>query len=203
MKLAVGLPSGMLERIPRVQRLALLIAVILVGSILGGILVVYTPWQQRRQELENQYSEELQRANILSTIKGQEEQLVQKEKTFLLEKGETPALTSEVTRLAAITGVAIESVIPQNEVKIGSYIKLQIRVIATASFPDLIKLTYAIEKHQPFLKIDQLEVGDLSRIQGDDIYRRGANTLLADAGFSNKQKIKFLISAFAPERPSR
>ncbi len=203
MKLATGLPSGMLERIPRVQRLALLIAIILVGSILGGILVIYTPWQQRRQALENQYSEEIQRANILSTIKGQEEQLAQKEKTFLLAKGETPALTSEVTRLAAITGVAIESVIPQNEVKIGSYIKFQIRVIATASFLDLIKLTYAIEKHQPFLKIDQLEVGDLSKIRGDDIYRRGADTQLADAKFSNKQTIRFLISAFAPERTGR
>ena len=194
--------GGMLERIPRVQRVMLLVFLVLVGTVLVGVSMIYTPWQQKRAEMERLYGEELQRANIISTIKNQEEQLANREKFFLLESGETSVLTSEITRIASKTGVAIESVVPQNDARIGSYTKLQIRVVGAAVFSDLLRFIYALEKHEPVLKIDQLEIGDVPHLQSDEVYRRPDASQASTTRSTDRQKVKLLISAFTPERRS-
>ena len=117
-----GLPSSsanILDRVPKVQRMLILGTLVLIGTGLIGVSLIYTPWQQRRLELAKQLDEEQQRANVILAMKGHEEQLAEKEKSFLLEPGETPVLTSAITRLASKTGVAVESVVPQNELRIG------------------------------------------------------------------------------------
>jgi Tfp pilus assembly protein PilO len=195
-----GVPTGMLERIPRVQRMLLLVAIVLVATIMIGMSVIYTPWQQRRMTLMQQYSDEVQRASVIAAIKSQEEQLAAREKSFLLESGETPALTSEVTRIASRMGVAIESVIPQTEMRIGSYTKLQIRVVATAAYSDLVRFINELEKHEPLLKIDALEVGDSGGRPNEDVYRRPETPSGGTSLSMDRQKVRLLISAFAPEK---
>ncbi len=196
---AASIPSGIFERIPRVQRILLLVFIVLVGTLLIGTTMIYTPWRQRRAEIEHRYGEETQRMNAISAIKNQEEQLAEREKSFLLESGETAALTSEVTRLASKTSVSIESVLPQSSLRIGSYTKLQIRVVAAAAFGDLLRFMYALEKHEPLLKIDQFEIGEFSRTQPEDNTYRAGSTAQAERAASNtdRQKVRFLISAYA------
>ncbi|MCM8811816.1 MAG: type II secretion system protein M [Candidatus Omnitrophica bacterium] len=176
-----------------------MVVTLFIGTMLLGISTIYTPWMTRRQELERQYSEELQRGSVIANIKNIEEQLAQQEKKLILKDGDTPLLTREITRMASRAGVEVISVLPQNELRIGNYVKLQIRLDAAAGYADLVRLIHAIERYEPILQIDQLEMGNPPQMTQSDVYRRvdtSATSIQVEAG-QGRQKIKLLISAFA------
>ncbi len=190
--------STALEQLPQPQRMVLLtIAVFLVTGIIG-VTVIYTSWQHQRTQLQRQYQEEQQRADLLSAIRGQEERLTEKEKKLLLPTGGTSVLTGEVSRLASQNGIAIDSITPQSDIAFGPYTRFQIQVLATARFQDLFQFLSALEQERPLLKIDQVEIGAPTQ-QTQESYR-GFNR--PEEGNSppkpdDRQKTKLLISAFS------
>ncbi len=191
--------SGFLEKIPRSQQILLLSVLVMSLTVLVGITAIYTPWRERRHLLEGRYREEEQRTHLLSVLHQQEGQISKQEKTFLFTGGGTPALTREVTRLASKNGVAIESVIPQNEVPFGPYKKFQVRILATSTFPDLLNFIRALEKYRPLLKIDQLELGGGPQQKGNTLPRLLEKTFLEGTTTAplNQERAKLLISAFS------
>ena len=74
-------------------------------------------------------------------------------------QGGTPFLTSEISRLASKFGLEIESVVPQPDLPVGPYLRSQIRVIANATFFDLLDFLRSLEKSEPLFKVDLLEIG--------------------------------------------
>ncbi len=179
--------SGLIERIPRAQRLWFLTAILLFLTAFIGFSAIYTPWQQNHQRLERDCTDEEERANLLQTITRQGKKLKQQEKTFLMGTGGTSALTGQVSHIASATGIHIESVIPQNEVPFGPYTKFQIQILATSSFQELVGFLQAIEKDQPILQIDQVSIENLLRESQEG----------AEAASADRQKAKLLISGFA------
>lgn len=63
-----------------------------------------------------------------------------------------------MTRLAANFGIQIESVAPKEAVPLDPYRKLQIEMDATASFSNLLLFLHALETHQPFLWVSELQI---------------------------------------------
>ncbi len=185
--------SGLIEQIPRAQRL-LFLSILLCAVTAGvGFSAIYTPWQRQHQELEHRYSDEEQRANLLLTINRQGRQLKRQEKELLLETGGTSDLTGEVSRIASKSGIHIESVIPQNEIFFDPYTKFQIQILAASSFPDLVGFLQMVEKEIPILQVDQVDIMSLAQQS-----KNGMEPIPPD-----RQKTKLLISGFAKRGPSR
>ncbi len=179
--------SGLIERIPRAQRLWFLTAVLLSLTAFIGFSAIYTPWQQNRQRLERDCADEEARANLLMTIHRQGTKLKQQEKKILMGTGGTSTLTGQVSRIASANGIHIESVIPQNEVPFGPYTKFQIQILATSSFQELVRFLQAVEKEQPVLQIDQVSIKNLLQESQER----------AEAASADRQKTELLISGFA------
>ncbi len=169
------------NRITRTQALTFITAAFLLGTLLTGFVFIQGPWTTRRQRLSGTLSEELQRRELLLQIGSSSRQLNALEKDLLLQ-GETPALTSEITRLATDYGLDIESVVPRDEVPLEPYLKLQIEVVATASFRNLLLFLDAAESHRPLLMVEELEMGqpiDLEVLKPEEWARQRVRIVVA------------------------
>ena len=149
----------LMDRLPRSQWMILLVVGVVCVTAVVGFVVIYQPWEQKRAGLHNKQREEQQRSELLATLRVQAEQLKKQETITLLEGG-TATLMNEIGQLSSRSGLPIESVLPQPEVSMGPYFKCQIRVEALARFTDLFRFIVALEQHQPFLKLEQIEVGN-------------------------------------------
>lgn len=195
--------SNALERISQTQRTLLLIITVSLVTGFIGFTVIYTPWRQQRNQLEQQYQEEQQRSDLFSVIRGQEKKLTEQEEKLLLPTGGTAALTGEVTRLASQNAITIESITPQSQASFGPYTRFQIQVLATARFQDLFQFLRDLEQERPLLKIDQVEIGNSS--QQTQERSRELNRLNPEGitpASEEPQKTKLLISAFSKQGTS-
>lgn len=145
-------------RITRTQALTFITAAFLLVTPLVGLVFIQGPWAVKRRILNTTFTEDLQRSELLMQVGSSLKQIKGAEKDLLIQ-GETPALTSEITRLATNYGLDIESVVPRDEVALDPYRKLQIEVVATANFQNLLLFLDAAEGHRPLLMVDELEVG--------------------------------------------
>ncbi len=146
---------------------------------------VYTPWQQKRERLENQFKEEQERFQVLAAIVQQDKQ-IKKEAVPVLFQGEISDFLSEIGRLSSAAALQIESITPQPETSFGPYYrKLQVRIEAFARFPEMVQFSYALEHHDPLFKLDQVEMG-----QEPTPYRMTTET------DSTLKKVVFLVSTF-------
>lgn len=137
-----------------------------------GMVGIHTPWQQKRAQLEQKYQEEQKRQDLLSTLRLQIAQLKKQEEKVAFQGG-TPTLTSEVSRLGTQANLQIESVVPQPEVSYGPYTQHQIRVIATATFSDLLKFLRLLDEQKALLKVDTIEVGEPPRAEASYGFEQG------------------------------
>lgn len=146
------------SRTTQTQALTFITAAFLLGALLVGFVFIQGPWAAKRQVLNTTFTEELQRSELLIQIGSSLKQTKDVEKDLLIQ-GETPALTSQITRLATNYGLDIESVVPRDEVVLEPYRRFQIQVVATANFRNLLLFLDAVESHRPLLMVDELEVG--------------------------------------------
>ncbi len=201
--------ASKLTQIPPEKQLWIVSFLTLSAALGIGLFGIQSPFQQRRGELESQYGKEQRRSSVLSglsAIKGQLDKL----QSALLIQGGTPALTRQVTKLASTAGVQIDSVSPQPEMTFGPYSRVQIRLLATSTYAQLLAFLQLLEGHEPLLKIDQLEVGEpvapaaVSRPPGA-VTSPPATRPFPDterAPSSDRQSIRLLIGAFSQRRSS-
>ncbi|PIQ82017.1 MAG: hypothetical protein COV76_05630 [Candidatus Omnitrophica bacterium CG11_big_fil_rev_8_21_14_0_20_64_10] len=141
----------------RVQRMGLVTAGIILLTLLLGYSNIYGPWQNRRETLRRQHGEEQSRSDRLVDIQRQAEALGKEEGEALFTGG-TPALTSEVSRIASTIGVEIESVAPRPAAAFGPYLRSQIEVEATSTFSQLLTFLSALEEYRPRLMVDVMDI---------------------------------------------
>ena len=128
----------------RTQQLWLLTAAMVLAAGLLGMVFVQGPWAQRRQQMGSQLEEEKQRSELLLAINRQSTSLKKSEAELLLEEGGTPVLTSEVSRLASESGLAVESVTPLPELTLAPYTQFEIEMVAMATSENLLHFLRSI-----------------------------------------------------------
>lgn len=187
--------SGMGSRINRTQQLLILTAAALLGTALLGMLLIQSPWQERRRQMVSDLDVEKQRSDLLLSIRRQKESMDKEEQEWLFEGG-TSALTGEISRLATEAQLAVESVSPKEEQSVPPYTQIQIEVIATARMENLLGFLRSIESHRPLLALNEVEIGDNLSGGGWTSPYEGEQALpLSEA--PQDQRIKLLISALA------
>ncbi|MBI3332772.1 MAG: type 4a pilus biogenesis protein PilO [Candidatus Omnitrophica bacterium] len=149
--------AAWIEAVPAAQRLWLIRTLLLLIALLIGGVGIQAPWSEKQRLLQQVHREELERTGTLSAINSQEKDLKRWTQALLFQ-GETAALTDEVTRLAGENRLRIELVLPQPQVSLGPYTRIQVRVAVTSTFPDLLSFIQRLERHQPLLHLDQLEI---------------------------------------------
>ncbi len=147
------------EQVARPQKLLILTALVLAGTVLAGFLFIQAPWQQKRRLFLEDLQQEQERSQLLSSIHLQSKQL-QRQKERLLLEGGTLVLISEVTRLAAQSKIQIDSVTPQPDMALGPFTQSQILVEARSRLPQLLQFLHEVEQHEPLMKVDRLEIGE-------------------------------------------
>ena len=98
--------------------------------------------------------------DLLSEIGIQRQYLESQEKAVLLQGGAS-TLMGEVSRLATRMNMKVESIAPQPDISWGPYRRLQVRVVATASYSDLLRFARVLERHEVLFKLDQVEIDGL------------------------------------------
>lgn len=141
------------------QWIWLLSGLLLLGTLGIGWIGIQIPWQTKRWQLEQEYQQEVQRSKFISEILRTQQDLKALEASFLFPGG-PPALTQEISSIATRSGIKIESILPKPTVHWGPYRQLQIELAGAASFESLILFLHNVERHEPFLHIDHLEIGD-------------------------------------------
>lgn len=150
-------------QIPREKQVGIVSAGILLSALTLGWLAVQQPYEGRRSLLENRIQQESKRTAILSHLASISGELL-KIRSALLIQGGTPALTRQVTQLASQAGVRIESVSPQPEMTFGPYTRVQVRVVGACAYAQWVAFLRLLERHEPLLKIDELEVGERAQV---------------------------------------
>lgn len=160
---AGGLPLARLShlgsQISRTQRLWILTAAMLLAAAAIGILAILGPWQESRRQTGSQLEQEQRRSKLLVSIQRKRDSLQKTEQELLLEGG-TPALTSQVSRLATQSQVAIDSVTPQPDLSVPPYTQFQIEIEATARPDDLLAFLRSMESRRPLLLLNEMEIGE-------------------------------------------
>ncbi|MBI3323525.1 MAG: type 4a pilus biogenesis protein PilO [Candidatus Omnitrophica bacterium] len=151
--------SDLGSRMSRTQQLGILTASMLLGTALIGITTIQGPWQESRRETGSQLEEEQRRSELLLAIQRKRDTLQKSEQELLLQGG-APALTGEVSHLAAGSQLSIESVAPQPDLSIQPYTQFQIEIVATARLENLLAFLRSIESHRPLLMLNEMEIGE-------------------------------------------
>ncbi|MBI3615982.1 MAG: type 4a pilus biogenesis protein PilO [Candidatus Omnitrophica bacterium] len=185
--------SSMGEQIPRSQKLLLLTIGMIVATGTAGLVFIHAPWVERRLLLLEQEKQAEERLTLASTLHRQTAELERLKKAVLLQGG-TPNLISEVSRLASKAGLQIESVAPRTELNLGSFTRFQIEVEATSNLLNLLNFLGTLEQHEPLLKVDRLEIGE---IPAGESSRSEGEMLLVPSG--EYQKATLVISAFSKQ----
>ena len=177
------------EHIPRSQKLLFISIgiVVLTGTL--GMIAIQGPWAEKRHRLLEEQQQEQDRSTLLLTIQRQAAQLEKQKKMALLQGGAS-ILISEISRLANKAGIQIDSVVPKTEVNFGPFTKLQIEVEATANLQKLLNFLNSLAKHEPLLKVDRLEVGEIP------LEESSHEEVSTPPPAKENQKTTLLISAF-------
>lgn len=157
--LSLGRLSELGSETSRVQRLWILTGAMLLATAVIGMVAIQAPWQEKRRQMASQLDEEKRRSELLLALQRQRESDQKTEKELLLEGG-APVLTGVVSRLAAESGLAIESVIPYPDLAVPPYTQYQIEILATTHLDNLLRFLRAVESHRPFLLVNEMEIGD-------------------------------------------
>ncbi len=165
--------SDLGSRIGRTQWLWILTAAMLLAAGLIGITAIQGPWQANRRKIGLQFDEEKQRSELLLAAQRKRASLQKAEQDLLLEGG-APALTSEVSRLATESRLAIESVTPQPDLSIPPYTQFQIEITAAAGQGELLGFLRAIETHRPLLLLNEMEIGEVPDERPSEIQQLSA-----------------------------
>lgn len=186
--------TALMEQIPRAQKLLLISVGIATAAGAAGAAAVHKPWSAKRALLLSRQKTGQEKSALLSTLQRQAEHLERQKKNVLLQGG-TSVLIGEVTRLASKAGLRIESVMPKTEVTFGPFTKLQIEVEATSNLQNLLGFLSGVERHEPLLKIDRMEVGEIPKQEAADSAEAGSAP--GSVPSRDLQRMTFLISAFA------
>lgn len=151
--------SDLGSQMSRILRLWILTASMALGTALIGATAIQGPWQESRRETAAQLEEEQRRSELLLAIERKRVTLQKSEKELLLEGG-APALTSEVSHLAAESQLSIESVVPQPDLSAQPYTQFQIEIVASARLQNLLTFLRSIESHRPLLILNEMEIGE-------------------------------------------
>jgi Tfp pilus assembly protein PilO len=146
----------------RTQQLLLITLGMGLLTVTIGFLMIQAPWQERRRQLTSRTSEEKERSDLLLVIQRQKADLEETEGTFLLKGGAT-GLASQISNLAAQSGLQIDSVTPQPEVVVEPYIRFQLEILATGNLANLMRFLRTLEDHRPLLWVEQLDVEESSK----------------------------------------
>ncbi len=177
------------SQISRTHQLWILTLGILALTLAIGIMGIQLPWQEQRQRLAAQYSEETERSELLLAIEMQRRGLQNMEGEFLLVGG-TTRLAGQISQLAAQSGLQIESVTPQPELVSEPYTRFQIEIITTGNLSNILRFLRIVEDHRPLLWTEQMDIGE---------------SPTEDATTSkpkDQQKIRFLIGAVGRQKVS-
>ncbi len=191
--------SALSEQIPRMQKLLIMTLGIAVLTGAGGMVAIQKPWLEQRRLLLDRRKQEQERSALLAAIQRQAGQLEKQKQTVLLQGG-TSILISEVSRLASKSGLQIESVMPKAEVHFGPFTKFQIEVEATSNLQGLLNFLSALERHEPLLKVDRLEAGEM--LSEETTRSLGAGGESAPLPAQERQGTTLLISAFSQQAAS-
>jgi len=191
--------STLSEQIPRMQKLLIITLGIAVLTGAGGMAAIQKPWLEQRRLLLDRRKQEQEKSTLLSAIQRQAGQLEKQKKTVLLQGG-TSILISEVSRLASKSSLQIESVMPKTEVNFGPFTQFQIEVEATSNLQGLLSFLSALERHEPLLKIDRLEAGEI--LSEETARPSEADGESAPLPSHERQRTTLLISAFSQQAAS-
>lgn len=192
-------------RISPTQRLWLVSVGIAAAASLIGNTLIQTPWRERSRQLAARYTDQQQRIELLRALEQQDRMVSQRGKGQLLEGG-SPVLTDQISRIAKENKIAIQSVTPQGETALAPYTKHQIEVKTLARIEDLARFLHAIEHHQPFLTVDEMEI-DRTRTSAEGPFfspgqePRGAAPDLSERNPNTSRRARFLISGYARKDP--
>lgn len=163
-----------------------------------GIAGIQLPWQEQRQRLAAQYSEERERSELLLSIQRQKVELQNMESKLLLSGGAT-GLAGQISQLAAQSGLQIESVTPQAEVVAEPYTRFQIEILTTGNLASVLRFLKTAEDHRPLLWVEQLDIGEPPA----EFVPTLMTTEESTAGKAdNRQKVRFLVGAVARQKGS-
>ena len=186
------------SQIGRTQQLWIISLGILVLTLAIGIMGIQLPWQEQRQRLAAQYSEETERSELLLALQRQKKELQNLEGKFLLVGGAT-GLTGQLSQLAAQSGLQIESVTPQAELVSEPYTRFQIEIMTTGNLSNILRFLRTVEDHRPLLWTEQMDIGEPV---SESV---SAFTTTEDATAAkpkDQQKIRFLIGAVGRQKAS-
>ncbi|MDO8730409.1 MAG: type 4a pilus biogenesis protein PilO [Candidatus Omnitrophota bacterium] len=182
--------SAAKSQMGRTQQLLLVTLGVGLLTLAIGVLMIQVPWQERRQQLASRTKEENERSELLLVIQRQETELKEIESTFLLKGGAT-GLASQISDLAAQSGLQIDSVTPQSEVVAEPYTRFQLEILATGNLANLMRFLRTLEDHRPLLWVEQLDVEEPSKTEK-----------ISSSTAQDQPKIRLLIGAVALQKVS-
>ena len=186
------------SQINRTQQLWVITLGILVLTLAIGIMGIQLPWQEQRQRLTAQYSEEKERSELLLALQRQKKELQSMEGKFLLVGGAT-RLAGQISQLAAQSGLQIESVTPQPELVSKPYTYFQIEIMTTGNLSNILRFLRTVEDHQPLLWTEQMDIGE-SPSEAIPSFMTTEDATTAKP--KDQQKIRFLIGAVGRQKTS-
>lgn len=156
-----------------------LILVLIVGLLLA---MYYSLFQsgldedlQNAQQQHNQLTTELQALQTrqqqylkLREEAANREALERQVLRVLPEKAEIPAFLDDLNRLAELSGLRVESVIPQKETPEAFYVKVPVALRLEGKFHQLAKFFYNISRLERAINMENLGI-DKPREQGEDL----------------------------------
>lgn len=139
---------------PHQQRWVITAGVALVTLAIAHQGIVQ-PLQRRRAVLETRLATAQQRIALMRTLEITGQELAEGRRR-LRPRRESGGLLQEIAALAARHDVAVNTVAPQAMRPAGRYVRLPIRVEASATFPAIVQFLHALETGEKPLAVEQV-----------------------------------------------
>lgn len=128
-------------------------------TILTGIFLIQIPWQEKKERLSKDYTDEQGKTDLLSAIEKLQKNSKTLERKHLYTEG-ISGLTSQITRIASQSGLRIDSITPQPETPYPPYTRIQVEIIANSPLMNVSQFLSAVEQAEPALSVNWVDLSE-------------------------------------------
>ena len=155
-----------LRHLPAAQQRVIVHGLMLLLMFSAAQRWIIRPLGQRQHALQQQLDTATQRADILRSLAGTQDQLTAIRRR-LPARGDSSFLVQKLATLAAAHHLIVDTVTPQGANGAGRYTRLPIRVEARGAFAHVLQFLYALHTLAAPVRIDHLDLTTASEFSAD------------------------------------
>lgn len=180
------------------RKLVVLLAPVLVGLLLGGLLVV-RPFLTRVVAIRTEKSALSQKESVFNTMIEQEKKISNYRQRLSLIQDKAKFI-EELNGLAGQSGLTILSMVPEERRLTAAYLeKIDVKIDAEGNFHQLGAFVSRIESLEQFVKIVQADINTESNVDSAENQESGG-AVRARSSRGNVYKISIVVGLFYPAK---